>query len=271
MFTLASTTSLDAPPSASRANCGRFPPSSRLPQRSAEWAKRAPNVSAKGLRSGWFGDPSGTCIGSSPAFGAPRARSTSSGSCLPHKDRHPGAGNQRSGAGLRPPRVARPGCQQRLGRSRPGQAENPKLPISMRLRKRPAPASVVVHGMRRCCAIGGHPTGERTDQTWPRPGQIKLRIAVGGLLIAASARQSGIVPARSRPKVPPTVSDAMAVCLKRIALLCLAVVASFGLTACGGAQGPKPPRSSAEDLADDPAPGRRFPCAQRPAAELASW
>lgn len=60
----------------------------------------------------------------------------------------------------------------------------------------------------------------------------------------------------------------MAALLKRIALLCLAVVLSFGLTACGGAQA-KAPTISAEDLATIQRQAEGFLAAKARLPELA--
>jgi len=110
-----------------------------------------------------------------------------------------------------------------------GQARNPSAAIRCGLRKRPAPRLGVVIGMADVAAIGGHPTGERTDQNLAGPGRSTGDQPLG-CSFAASARQERIVPARSRPKVPPTVQTPWLALLSESPFSVWPWCSSFGLT-----------------------------------------
>jgi len=235
--------------------------------------KRAPNVSAKRawkVGIGWSTNQR-HLASAGTGLGLRQSRSTRQWSCLAHKDRHPGQGNQEVEAW---PSAAEslPAGPSAAGAIRPsrGKAETLKLAIRLRLRRDRPQHRCGVFGMGGCCPpLAATQPGERTDQDLAGSGQINWRIARWGAHSPHSARQSGIVPARSRPKVRPTVSDALlAALLKRSPFLCLAVVLSFAFTALLAAPG-QSPHGSARGSGDDPAPGRRFPCRQRPGCP--SW
>jgi len=231
----------------------------------ADWAKRAPNVSAKRPEVGHGWRP-------------PAAPASAVHQALVRQSRPPGSGPacpQRSPpAGIREvERLRREslGQGQRAGAiARGGKPETPQAPFDT-AEERPPPAIGVVIAMADVAAhLAATQPKSALTKTGAVPGKDQLRIAVG-VLIAASLAKAAFVPARKPAKVPPTVSDAMAALLKpKIALPLSGRGALVRLNRLPAAPRPKPPRSAPRIWRRSSRP-TGFPCRKTGCPSWPSW